>query len=219
MILKTILQNRSRVFAASSTVVILLVLLSACASKWSQYYIHYSKVGSPAIESIYDIGRQYYENFPDVSDNLQRYFIRDMNYMGDDDVESLKKVYRLSLYFKIDYRERDGKRLKPVNQDIRIIVASCKNNSTSLEVDAYRIKYPSRSSRPAGTYGVHLQIEKLKKEGIITGNPETQEAICLFNKGKMGGEFLAPKVVTQSNNVVYTADEINELVREYEALR
>ncbi len=218
---KIILHNRSRLWA-TSLFWILVVILSACASKANLYYWHYSKVGSPAIESIYEIGRQYYENFPDMNDRLQRIFIKDMNYTGDVDAEKLKKAYRLSLYFKIDYEDADGKRYGPDTMYMRLIdilIAPCESNSTTLDVEAYRIKYPSESSRPAGTYGVHLQIERLKKEGIITGNPETQEAICLFNKGGNDKGFLAEKFIVQSNSVIYTADEINELVREYEALQ
>ena len=215
MSLRRKIRNKGRFFAAF----VFVVMLSACASKWSQYYIHFSKEGSPAIESIYDIGRQYYENFPNINNNLKKAFLEDMSYMGGVDIESMKKTYRLSLYFKVDYTENDGKRIDSheLGSD-SVLVGLCENDNNSLRVSAYRVKYPSESSRPAGTYGVHLQIERLKKEGIITGTPETQEAICIFQKGKIKG-FLAPKIITKSNNVIYTADEISELVREYEALQ
>lgn len=63
---------------------------------------------------------------------------------------------------------------------------------------------------------VFFSIEKLFEVGYITEDEQSQQDLCLFRKEHY--EDMGTKYYRESNDLVYTAEEINEIRAEYERL-
>jgi len=195
---------------------IIMVIFSACEKKQEYLELQISKNGDLTLESLYTLANKY--NILDRND-LSRILKIDYQYEGNINQEALMNTYRLGVHFRDD-TARDEKKDK-YSSVWGIVLEPC---NSSIEYDDYE-KYPIHnrtSSKPVTyisepLYSGYFKIEDLEKIGYIAQERDKQQDLCVFIKHKVGGMGYERRIY--SNKLIYTAEEINAVMDEYEALK
>jgi len=207
-------------------VVFTMVLLSGCTTKYESKEVPIAKNGDPIFETLYDVIDRYYPGLYQESTTneirakyLKLILTKTYHYDGEIDIQSLSSSYRLGFPF-IDQSPISDGSMHYYYSTQGMVLQPCND---TLEYDSYD-QYPihnitednSKASDTYPNYVVHFKVEDLINADYIKQSSE-QEDLCLFTKSIGGGWDLV--WTFSSNKLVYTADEINALMDEYEGLR
>ncbi len=198
--------------------VLTFLLLTGCKTETRYRTYQISKSNNLVLENLQKIDHQYFQSAYPLNKGVYEAFENNYGYSGDISKEALEKEYRLSLYVNIE--SIDNESYEGLGGPLGLVLLPC---SSSIKYDdfkkypihyhAHNIRYPVEKK----TVGAYFKIEDLEEIGYITKDRSKQTDLCLFEKEKTGG--MGYKVYNTSNKLIYTAQEINEILDEYEALR
>jgi|GEM_PF-1600896 len=140
------------------------------------------------------------------------YVVHDGNYTQED----LENDYRIVFHFTLENRSRN----RFGNDLAGIVLLPCDSTlqyDNLLDYPVYFRFYGTRTNDLPKHYIAHFKIDALKNIGYIAENPNQQQDLCLFEKMQTGG--MGETVYISSNKLIYTAEEINAVMDEYEALK
>ncbi len=180
------------------------LFLNACiGTKYETVNIHLVLKEKPRLVRIRDLiaqGSKYNKDFnSSACAKCARYFFDQQSEIPED----WQNQYRLTLTIE-----------SQVPYDIGFHVALCNDKNQSVP-HRYLLTEVTAQYIIAQIY---FDIDKLKQLGYISSDSEKQQDLCIYIYRPYMGNF-SKHTKYVSNDIVLTADEINELVREYEALQ
>ena len=182
------------------------LFLSACiGTKYETKNIHLVLKEKPRLVRIgdaikEDVLKQVCKNNEDFKSSIcaEKFF-----YKQSEIPDNWQNQYRITLTIKMQY---------PYSFEIHL--AKCNEKEHSILVNGFITEQTAQYN----VFQIYLNIERLKQLGYINADPEKQKDLCLFVYRPYMGNF-SKQTKYISNDIVLPADEINELVREYEALQ
>ena len=181
------------------------MLLSACTIWTSHETININMIltEKPRLVQIRELikeGSKYNKDFnSSLCDKCAGYFFDRRSEIPED----WQYQYRIALSVKMEYR-----------YPLEIYISKCNKKEHNVIVPGFVTEQMDQYN----ILQLNLNIEKLKQLGYITTVPAKQQDLCIYIYRPYLGNF-SKQTKYISNDIVLTADEISELVREYEALQ
>jgi len=195
-------------FAVVLTLTIFLFI--GCSKETKYQYDKFVKYKSLTLESLHDVLSRVDFYISDLSSFLKKAY----NYNGDTTDEALSNTYMLGFHLQIINGNLKGR-------GFGLVVQPCEYDK---KYDDYT-KYPFHSGGIVGgnseqnesVLSAYFLIENLIDAGYIVENSDEQKDLCMFQIGYTEG--MGYKKYISSNDIVYTAEEINAVMDAYEALK
>jgi len=196
-------------FAVVLTLTIFLFI--GCSKETKKYDTKYIKYKGITLERLYDVySRNTYAE--KNQDRLAEYLQSVYNYKGDISQEALLETYVVGFHVK----DETG-----IAEYYGFVLQPCEYSKDYKNFESYPIHRQLssvwNSKKDQKVLSAYFLIDDLISIGYFSKNSYNQKNLCFFEIVKT--EDMAYNIYVKSNDIVYTAEEINAVMDAYEALR